>query len=199
VKPESGDKDLAGSVDSVDLRVVAGQLGRPPRGVTGVAARCPFGYPAVIETAPVLGGAPNPTLLYLTCPTMASAVSRAEAAGGVREFRAFVGVDVEAGRTLRTVTASYQARRAALAGEAQAQARLQAGIGGPRGPEKASCLHAYAAALLAVTSGWLQHGSGASTDYSASVHRVWQRFFPLLEEMWCRESDCTRFESVTDS
>jgi hypothetical protein len=199
VKPESGGKDLAGSVDSADLRVVAGQLGRPPRGVTGVAARCPYGYPAVIETAPVLGGAPNPTLLYLTCPTMAAAVSRAEAAGGVREFRAWVGVDVEAGRILRKITASYQARRAALAGEEQAHARLKAGIGGPRGAEKASCLHAYAAVLLAVTSGRFQNGLGLSTDHFLSVHRIWGRFFPPLEEMWCCESDCTRFESVTGS
>lgn len=199
MKPGSGGKDLAGSVDSADLRVVAGQLGRPPRGVTGVAARCPFGFPAVIETAPALGGAPNPTLLYLTCPTVAAAVSRAEAAGGVREFRAWVGVDVEAGRTLREITVSYQARRVALAGQARAQARLEAGIGGPQGPEKASCLHAYVAALLAATSGWFQGESGASMDYSASIQRIWGRFFPSLEEMWCRESDCSQFESATSS
>ncbi|MCV0022233.1 DUF501 domain-containing protein, partial [Mobiluncus curtisii] len=58
-----------------DLRIIAAQLGRVPRGVIGVAARCggdaatPAGHPAVIASAPRLpGGEPFPTFYYLTCP-----------------------------------------------------------------------------------------------------------------------------------
>lgn len=144
-----------------DIAVIRGQLGRRPRDLTGVAVRCLFGYPAVIETAPVLtGGAPNPTLLYLTCPTMVTAVSRAEADGGVRRLKSLSKTDPELRRFLDTVTVLYRRRRTELASsgaEALSRvARLEAGIGGPAGPEVASCLHAYAAALLAVMTGWLQ-------------------------------------------
>jgi hypothetical protein len=147
--------NLDGRPGPMDLMVVTGQLHRSARDITGVAVRCPFGYPAVVETAPTLGDAPNPTLLYLTCPTMVTAVSRAEAAGGVREFRAWAAVDEEARQTLEEITLWYKRRRAFLTGGQSLQTRPDAGIGGPEGPEKASCLHAYAAAFLAVMSGWL--------------------------------------------
>lgn len=144
------------SVGARDPAVIAGQLGRRPHDLTGVAARCPFGYPAVIETAPVLtGGSPNPTLLYLTCPTLTTVVSRAEAGGAVRAFKSWIRTDPDAQLALVRITRLYRERRAALAGSRAPDARLDAGIGGPQGPEKASCLHAYAAALLAVISGWL--------------------------------------------
>jgi len=88
-----------------DLAVIAGQLGRPPRDLCGIAARCPFGYPAVIETAAVLtGGAPNPTLLYLTCPVLTALVSGVEAGGAVRAFKTWVGEDQEARGNLERIT-----------------------------------------------------------------------------------------------
>lgn len=154
-----------------DEAVIAGQLGRQPRDVTGIPVRCPFDYPAVIETAPVLSdGAPNPTLLYLTCPAMVAAVSRVEAGGGVRELKFACGNEERLRAHLNGVTRLYQERRAELAAELTAEpagdgatiarraARLEAGIGGPERPEVASCLHAYAAAWLAVMSGWLGGG-----------------------------------------
>ncbi len=77
MSPEPVEGDLTGE----EQAIIAVQLGREPRDVSGVAARCPFGCPAVIETRPWLsGGAPNPTLLYLTCPVLVTAVSRLEAA-----------------------------------------------------------------------------------------------------------------------
>jgi hypothetical protein len=155
----SSQSSADGRIAPRDLAVVAGQLGRSPRGLTGIAVRCPFGYPAVIETAPVLAGAPNPTLLYLSCPVMVATVSRAEAAGAVRAFREWTGTDPEAGQALEQITRQYRERRTSLARERSPEARLDAGIGGPSGPEKASCLHAYAAALLAVMAGWPDDGS----------------------------------------
>ena len=104
-----------------DLNVIAFQLGRRPRDVTGVAVRCPFGRPAVIETAPVLSdGTPNPTLLYVTCPTLAAAVSRVEAGGGVRRLRARYGEDDHLRELLDEITALYRERRASLAAEGAA-------------------------------------------------------------------------------
>ena len=64
-------------VDARDVEVLAEQLGRPPRGVVGVAARCVCGRPLVVRTAPRLDdGTPFPTTYYLTSP---QAVSRRRA------------------------------------------------------------------------------------------------------------------------
>ena len=50
-----------------------------------VVARCPFGFPAAVETLPYdAGGRPFPTLFYLTCPTLVAALSRLESDGHVR-------------------------------------------------------------------------------------------------------------------
>jgi exopolyphosphatase/guanosine-5'-triphosphate,3'-diphosphate pyrophosphatase len=187
-------------VVSRDLDVIAGQLGRPPRDLTGVAVRCPFGYPAVVETAPVLtGGAPNPTLLYLTCPSLTTLASRAEAGGAVRAFKSWVGADSDARCALEQIARLYRERRAALAGDRASDARLDAGIGGPQGPELASCLHAYAAALLAVMSGWLAGSPGADTYGAAArasdARRMWTTFLPELEESWCGDGRCGRWRS----
>jgi exopolyphosphatase/guanosine-5'-triphosphate,3'-diphosphate pyrophosphatase len=181
-----------------DLEVVAGQLGRPPRDLTGIAVRCPFGYPAVVETAPVLtGGEPNPTLLYFTCPALTTLVSRAEAGGAVRAFKSWVDADSDAQRALEQITRLYRERRAALAEGCASDARLDAGIGGPAGPERASCLHAYAAALLAFMSGWLTGSPGADTSGAAELadaaQRIWTTFLPAVDETWCGDGRCGRW------
>jgi len=67
-----------------DEAVIERQLGRPARGLAGVAARCPYGAPAVVEQHSYLpGGEPFPTTYYLTCPHAVAAVSALEHAGGV--------------------------------------------------------------------------------------------------------------------
>ena len=59
----------ASGVTARDLEVLADQLGRPPRGVVGIAARCVCGRPLVVRTAPRLDdGTPFPTTFYLTSP-----------------------------------------------------------------------------------------------------------------------------------
>lgn len=185
-----------------DETVIAGELGRQPRDLTGIATRCPFGYPAVIETAPVMtGGAPNPTLLYVTCPSLACAVSRVEADGGVRRLKASCHDDESVRRVLLDITEIYRERRAALAEETAEPpgARLGAGIGGPEGPETAACLHAYAAALLAVMTGWLDAGEARSPGLVERAREVWSRFLPPVEECWCRDKRCERWDTVTRS
>jgi hypothetical protein len=53
-------------VSDADRAVVAEQLGRAPRAIRAVAARCPSGHPAVVQTSPRLeDGTPFPTLYYL--------------------------------------------------------------------------------------------------------------------------------------
>src|SRR4051812_26361921 len=81
-------------IEERDVATVAAQLGRVPRGVRGVAHRCPCGLPDVIETAPRLpDGTPFPTLFYLTCPKAASAIGTLEAGGLMREMTARLAAD----------------------------------------------------------------------------------------------------------
>ena len=65
-----------------DVTAVSAQLGRPARGIRSIAHRCTCGLPDVVETEPRLpDGTPFPTTYYLTCPRLASAIGRLEAAG----------------------------------------------------------------------------------------------------------------------
>ena len=77
-----------------DTAAIAAQLGRAPRGLLGVAHRCPCGLPDVAETAPRLpDGSPFPTLYYLTCPRAAAAVSKLEASGYDKLWRSVQQAD----------------------------------------------------------------------------------------------------------
>ena len=63
-----------------DLEVLRSQLGRIPRGVVGIAARCVCGRPTVVATAPRLpDGTPFPTTYYLTHPAAVKGASTLEA------------------------------------------------------------------------------------------------------------------------
>ena len=77
-----------------DRRAVAAQLEREPRGVVGVAWRCPCGDPGVIVTLPRLpGGSPFPTTYYLTCPVVASRIGTVEASGEMAAMTARLAAD----------------------------------------------------------------------------------------------------------
>lgn len=79
----------AGSPTSSDARAVAALIGREPFTDFRVAVRCPHGGPAVVRNAPLdLRGRPFPTRDWLTCRALSEAVSRLEAAGGVRALEA---------------------------------------------------------------------------------------------------------------
>jgi len=136
-----------------DRAVVALQLGREPRAFRRVAARCPWGRPAVTEQAPYgPGGEPFPTTYYLTCRHLVAAVSRLEAAGGVERWTAAVADEPGLRDELERATAEQVAiRRELAAGETGADAgeSLSFGIGGSRNPGALKCLHAHVAFALA--------------------------------------------------
>ncbi len=123
----------AGSPASSDRRDVAALLGREPFTDYEVAVRCPFGRPAVVRNAPVdLRGRPFPTRDWLVCRALVDAVSRLEAAGGVRML--------EADESMREhVQAAHERHR-----------RLHAGhrVAGCGDPAYVKCLHAQLAFAL---------------------------------------------------
>ena len=176
-----------------DEAVIAAQLGRAPRGLLGVAHRCPCGLPDVAETAPRLpDGSPFPTLYYLTCPRAAAAVSKLEAAGLMREMTARLADD-GLRRRYEAAHRDYLARREQAARAAGVEP-LPPGTQSAGGmPERVKCLHALVAhelaaggvnpfgreALDAVGAWWLAgpcvnrehgvHGDGTMTRRVAAV------------------------------
>lgn len=136
-----------------DPAVVARQLGRSPRAFLRVAARCPFGLPAVTEQAPYdRDGSPFPTTYYLTCRHLVSAIARIEAAGGVERWSRAVARDHVLATSLETATDQQRRVRRELAAGMELSddgASLDLGIGGSRSPGHLKCLHAHVAFALA--------------------------------------------------
>jgi hypothetical protein len=141
----------AAGPSAADAAVIAVQLGRPPRGLLGVAHRCPCGLPDVAETAPRLpDGSPFPTLYYLTCPRAISAVSGLEAAGTMRDMTERLSVDIGLRAAYEAAHLDYLARRS-VAELAAGVVPLPDGtqsVGGM--PSRVKCLHALVAHELAV-------------------------------------------------
>jgi hypothetical protein len=151
--PAAGGADRSGRAapSPRDLAAVRRQLGRPPRGVTAIAHRCPCGLPDVVETAPRLpDGTPFPTLYYLTCPKAAAAVSRLEAAGSMRAMTQRLAADPDLQRDYQGAHEDYLARRYAAAREADLEPLPAAASSAGGMPERVKCLHALVAHELAV-------------------------------------------------
>jgi hypothetical protein len=134
-----------------DEQVIAEQLGRPPRGLRGVAHRCPCGRPDVVETAPRLDdGTPFPTLFYLTCPRAAAALSRLESGGLMRDMQQRLACDPGLRAAQQAAHRDYLDRRAAAAAAAGVEP-LPPGTQSAGGlPDRVKCLHALVAHELAV-------------------------------------------------
>jgi hypothetical protein len=136
-------------VTAADLAALARQLGRPPRAVVAVAARCRCGAPLVARTAPLLpDGAPFPTTYYLTHPAAARAISRLESAGAMAAFNRALAEDPALAAGHRRAHQDYLSRRGEL-GEPPALAGVSAG----GMPDRVKCLHALAAHALAAGPG----------------------------------------------
>jgi uncharacterized protein len=134
-----------------DVAAVTRQLGRAPRGLRGIAHRCPCGLPDVIETAPRLpDGTPFPTLYYLTCVRASAAASRLEAGGMMREMAARLAADAGLRAAFLAAHHDYAARRT-MAAQAAGVMPLPADSATAGGmPDRVKCLHALVAHELAV-------------------------------------------------
>lgn len=118
-------------------------LGRAPRADFEVVVRSESGAPVVIRNAPLLDDrTPMPTRYYLVDAALVTAVSRIEAAGGVRA--AEVDVDPD---DLRRAHAAYSEERDAAIPEGHSAPRPHGGVGGTARGVK--CLHAHYAYFLA--------------------------------------------------
>ena len=137
----------AGGLAPRDVQAVALQLSRTPRAMTSVAHRCPCRLPDVVETKPRLDdGSPFPTLYYLTCPRLASAIGTLEASGLMREMTERLATDPDLAARYRAAADDYVARRDAH--EVLSGVPAQGGM-----PTRVKCLHVLVAHSLAVGPG----------------------------------------------
>ena len=134
------------SFTPADADVVAAQLGRLPRGVAGVAWRCPCGKPGVVTTLPALDdGTPFPTTYYLTCPRATAACSTLESEGVMAEMTARLGTDPDLADAYRAAHESYLADREALGAAHGIDVPVIAGISAGGMPDRVKCLHVLVA------------------------------------------------------
>ena len=132
-----------------DERAVTAQLQRSPRGVVGVAYRCPCGKPAVVATQPRLAdGTPFPTAYYLTCPRAVAACSRLEAGGLMRQMSSQLAEDSELAAAYRHAHLAYLTDRARFGAVREIDDVSAGGM-----PDRVKCLHALAAHALAAGPG----------------------------------------------
>lgn len=140
----------AGSPASSDREAVAALIGREPLAGFEVAVRCPFGAPAVVRNRPRdARGRPFPTRDWLTCRALAEAVSRLEAAGGVRMLEADEDMREELLAAHRRHRALHDGHRVAGSGD----------------PRHVKCLHAHLAFAMdeggSPVGDWILERSGA--------------------------------------
>ena len=139
---------------SQDAAAAHAQLGRPVRGVVGVAWRCKCGKPGVLATAPRLpDGTPFPTTYYLTCQRAVAACSTLESQGVMAEMNERLASDPRLEASYRAAHESYLADRDAIAAQEGLDVPEIAGVSAGGMPTRVKCLHALVGHALAAGPG----------------------------------------------
>ena len=145
---------LATPATPEQVAVVNRQLGRYPRGMVAVGARCVCGNPLAVVTRPQLeDGTPFPTTCYLTSPEAVKAVSRLEADGVMADWNTELGSDADLASAYRRAHGLYLAFRSALARRLGDDEGHIAGISAGGMPKRVKCLHALTAQSLVMGPG----------------------------------------------
>lgn len=136
-------------VSETDLVVLREQLGRPARGVVGVAARCVCGNPTVAATAPRLpDGTPFPTFYYLTHPAATAAMSTLEAEHAMKTLSDELAGEPGLARAYARAHEAYLADRSFYGDVPEIEGISAGGM-----PTRVKCLHAVLAHALAAGPG----------------------------------------------
>jgi uncharacterized protein len=158
---------------AVDEAIIRAQMQRPPRGVAGIAYRCPCGKPAVVLTRPRLDdGTPFPTLYYLTCPRAVAACSALESQGLMAQMTQRLSDDRDLAQAYRQAHDHYLEDREQLESVPEITGISAGGM-----PDRVKCLHALVAHSLAAGEGLNPLGDEALRE----VGMFWSR--PCLDEV----------------
>lgn len=157
-----------------DIDLVQRQLGRYPRGMVAVGARCVCGRPLAVITRPVLpGGIPFPTTCYLTGPEAVKAASHVEAAGVMQQYNDMLASDEELKAAYEQAHNLYLAFRHELAGRLGDSEEHIEGTSAGGMPVRVKCLHALLAQSLVM-------GPGVNPIGDLVLERVKDEFDPTV-------------------
>jgi uncharacterized protein len=157
-----------------DIDVVQAQLGRYPRGMVAVGARCVCGRPLAVVTRPQLqDGTPFPTTFYLTSPGAVRAISRLEAEGAMKEYARLVEDDDDVHAGYERAHRLYLSFRHALAQRLGDNEDHILGISAGGLPKRVKCLHALTAQTLVM-------GEGVNPIGDMVLKRVVKEFSPSV-------------------
>lgn len=138
----------------VDKDMVYRQLGRFPRGMVSVGARCVCGRPLAVITRPCLeDGTPFPTTFYLTSPEAVKAVSHIEAEGFMRECNELLKNDANIAEQYAKAHEIYKLFRHNLAIRLSDSEEHISDVSAGGMPVRVKCLHAILAQTLVMGSG----------------------------------------------
>ena len=155
--PPSNEPDV---VEASDLAAIERQLGRLARGVRRVAHRCSCGDPDVVETSPRLpDGTPFPTLYYLTCPRLTSAIGTLESSGLMKRMQDRLADDPDLAEAYRRAHESYLATRTDIDDVPEISGISAGGM-----PDRVKCLHVLIGHSLAVGPGVNPFGDEALAE-----------------------------------
>lgn len=138
------------SISQGDLTTILQVLGRTPRGALKVMARCEQKRPQSLMVAPVIDGAPFPTLYWLVCPKLLKSISQIEAQGQIKVWEEEIAQSEELQTTLGEIHRSYARERFKL--YLQRSQRLRSfeeevlkntGVGGVADFQRIRCLHMF--------------------------------------------------------
>ena len=139
---------------AADEAVVTEQLQRRPRGVVGVAYRCPAGHPGVVATLPRLpDGTPFPTTFYLTCPRAVAACSTLEATGLMAELSERLAAEPELAAAYARAHHAYLFARESIAADTVGPVPEIAEVSSGGMPTRVKFLHALLGHALAAGPG----------------------------------------------
>lgn len=156
-----------------DEAAIHAQLGRMPRGVAGVAWRCPCGNPGVVATEPRLpDGTPFPTTYYLTCQRATAATSTLESTGVMAEMTERLATDTDLADRYAAAHEAYLAERNRIGAEAGiGEVPEIDGITAGGMPTRVKCLHVLVGHSLAAGPGVNPLGDEAVD----ALGEFWQR------------------------
>ncbi|WEV59943.1 DUF501 domain-containing protein [Bifidobacterium sp. ESL0728] len=163
---------MADNASDEDVALVKKQLGRFPRGMVVVGARCVCGRPLAVVTRPVLpDGTPFPTTCYLTSPEATKAVSRVEADGSMQHYTDLVQHDETIHGQYERAHLLYLAFRHELATRLGDSEEHIVGTSAGGMPVRVKCLHALVAQTLVM-------GKGANPIGDMVLERIADEFDP---------------------
>ncbi|OXM99343.1 DUF501 domain-containing protein [Bifidobacterium vansinderenii] len=163
---------LGEGLDQRDIDVVQRQLGRFPRGMVAVGARCVCGNPLAVITRPLVEGRiPFPTACYLTSPEAVKAVSRLEADGDMVEYTRQVQDDPDTKAAYERAHEMYLEFRHQLAERLGDDESHIEGISAGGMPVRVKCLHALTGQALVM-------GEGVNPVADDVLRRVKAQFDP---------------------